>query len=376
MLIDGGLQRAKSEALQLAVDREDEVAPILSRADRLNVLYDAAQAVFPDAARSGRSREMGLEGQLDALLAGIVHAGEADKMRRHFAARIVAAELAVLIDPPQAERGDRIPRIRRHLALQIDKVACRFVELLLQLANLDAEQRGELAALRGGELNVPRNRPDRLHRRGDRQRVAAAVDDPAARRRNLEEARIARVTLALQELGFERLEIERAPSEEREACGERRKHEPRSPDREPDQPLGHRAHRDGATSLTRRGSGARMPRVEAAILSTRWARPQVLASSCNCPCSMSSSRARFCSRSRSENSFLALCCEVTSPSAQATRTARRRRFSFATARRARFEIGPLGKAPRCARPPEGWRSAPAGFFLSLAPRPVPHDRSA
>src|SRR4029077_14772434 len=126
----------------------------------------------------------------------------------------------------------RIRRIRRHLALQIDKVARGFVELLLQLACLQAEQRGELAALHCGELHVPGDRPDRLHRGGYGQRVAAAVDDPAARRGNLDEARIARLTLALQELGFERLKIERAASEQREACGERCKHEPRPPDRE------------------------------------------------------------------------------------------------------------------------------------------------
>ena len=34
-------------------------------------------------------------------------------------------------------------------------------------------------------------------------------------------ARVARVALALQELGVERLEIERAPAEQREARGER-----------------------------------------------------------------------------------------------------------------------------------------------------------
>ena len=51
---------------------------------------------------------MRLEGQLDAFLAGIVYAGEADEMRGDFSAGVVAAEFAMLIDAFQAERSDRV----------------------------------------------------------------------------------------------------------------------------------------------------------------------------------------------------------------------------------------------------------------------------
>jgi hypothetical protein len=241
------------------------------------------------------------------FLADVVHSGETDHVRGQLSAGVVAAEFAVLIDPLQAQRRDGIGRVGRDLALEVHEVARALVEPFLQGARVEAEQRGELPVLRHGELDVARDRPDRLDRRRDGERVATAVDDPAARRRDLDEARGARVALALEELGLHGLQVQRSRGEQGERGRDRREHEPRAPDREPDQPLGRGAHREDGTSLTRRASGARMPSAEAAMRSTRWCSPQVLASSWSCPCSMSSSRARSCSRSSSDTSFLALC---------------------------------------------------------------------
>ena len=43
-----------------------------------------------------------LLGELDALLAAVVDAGEPDHVRHHLARRVVAAELALLEDPRDA----------------------------------------------------------------------------------------------------------------------------------------------------------------------------------------------------------------------------------------------------------------------------------
>ena len=274
------------------------------------------------------------------------------------------------------------------LALEVDEVALGVGELALELARRHREQRGEPASLRRRRLDVLRDRPDRLHRRRDGERLAVAVEDPAAGRRHLEHAGVARLALLLQEIGLQRLQVDRRAGEHREGRQQR------------DQRRSARARPAGAPAsagwprsfllrprrrlgrvrplVTRRGSGARMPSVPVAIFSTRACRPQVLASSCSWPYSTSSARARACSRSSSVNSLRALCWEVTSPSAQATRTRRRRRFSFAT-RRARFgkcrsDAGIAGSACSCARPRAGSRCARAGWPRFRPPRRAPPCR--
>ena len=47
-----------------------------------------------------------VERQLDAFLAGILDAGEAETCGRHLAGRVVAAVFALLVDAGQVQRGD------------------------------------------------------------------------------------------------------------------------------------------------------------------------------------------------------------------------------------------------------------------------------
>src|SRR5688500_8926897 len=69
----------------------------------------------------------------------------------------------------------------------------------------------------------------------------------------------------------------------------------------------------------RLGSGKRICSCPVAIFSIRACVAQVLCSSCNCPHSSASCLANCCSFSSSTNSLRALCCEVTTLSAQAMR---------------------------------------------------------
>ncbi len=73
-----GLQRAVREALDLAVDRKGEVGAVLAGADRFDVLDDMAEAVADHAPAARLAAEGCLVRELDALLAGVVHAGKAD----------------------------------------------------------------------------------------------------------------------------------------------------------------------------------------------------------------------------------------------------------------------------------------------------------
>src|SRR5204863_7500876 len=78
VLDNGAFQGAVREALDLAVEREGEISSILCRADRLDVLDHAPEPVFEDAPATRYSAERVLMGELDALLAGVVDASEAD----------------------------------------------------------------------------------------------------------------------------------------------------------------------------------------------------------------------------------------------------------------------------------------------------------
>src|SRR5688500_2946794 len=69
----------------------------------------------------------------------------------------------------------------------------------------------------------------------------------------------------------------------------------------------------------RLGSGKRICSCPVAIFSIRACVAQVLCSSCNCPHSSASCLASCCSFSSPTNSLRALCCEVTTLSAQAIR---------------------------------------------------------
>ena len=347
-------------------------APSCAGADRLDVLDDAAEAVLDDAPAAGLAAEGGLVGELDALLAGVVDAGEADHVSGHFAARVVAPVFALLVDALQAERRDRVGGLGRHLALQVDEVARRVGELLVDLLRPRiASSAASFCFWPGAELDVARNRPDRLHRRRHRERVAVAIEDAAARRRHLDaranSARRPSPAGSRCAAPAGRASGRRAPRSRRAApistkrarhTGRRTRPALRLPGRV------HRAASPADDAHAARVGRAQAERARGDALDARSAAPR-------CSPRAAAGRTRRRARARGparararENSLRARCCEVTSPIAQATRTARRRRFSFATARRARFECW-VRKAPRCARPPGGWRCARADLLVGL-----------
>jgi hypothetical protein len=125
------------EVLDLVVDRQGNLAPVLGQADRLNVLDDVAAAVLHHPAGAGLARQLGLEGQLNALLALVINAGKAQHMGHHVATRVETTVLPLIMDARQFERRDPIRQLGRHLALEVDEILVAG-QLLVELADRQA----------------------------------------------------------------------------------------------------------------------------------------------------------------------------------------------------------------------------------------------
>ena len=112
-------------------------------------------------------------------------------------------------------------RVRVDPALEVDEF---LVGALRQLAHQvfvrEAERLGQFRqALRVLEQFL-RVAPDRLHRRGHRQRLAVAVGDHAARGRDRDLAQEARIALALVEIVVDHLQVDRARQQRQRAHAE------------------------------------------------------------------------------------------------------------------------------------------------------------
>jgi hypothetical protein len=106
MLRNRRFQFAISEILQLAVDRQREIAAFDRLADVRGVLDDAAEPILDHAPAAGLACEPILVRELDAFLPAIVHVRDADQMRSQIAGRIVAAVFALQRDSRQSQLHD------------------------------------------------------------------------------------------------------------------------------------------------------------------------------------------------------------------------------------------------------------------------------
>ena len=125
VLLDRRLQLAEGEVLQPRVDREREVAAGLRVADRGDVLDDVAAPVDDHATAAGASAEPRLLRELDAFLAGVVVAGEADDVPHHLAAGVVAAVLVLVVQPLDAQLERALGRVRRNPLREVHEVVGR-----------------------------------------------------------------------------------------------------------------------------------------------------------------------------------------------------------------------------------------------------------
>src|SRR4029079_12330788 len=147
-----------------------------------------------------------------------------------------------------------------------------------------------------------------------------------------EHAPVARLALRLQESRVEPLKEERARAERREAGDRQHEDEARAPALELQAQLRrallefHGMLRPGVTTTVVEASGSRMPSEPEASASIRWCVAHVLCSSVSCVHSSASFFAAACSFSSSLKRLRAWCCEVMTPSAQATTRTRSTRL--------------------------------------------------
>ena len=97
--------------------------PGRGRADALDVLDRAAEAVLDHALRAGLAAQPLVVGELEAFLADVVDAGEPEQVPGDLAARVVAPVLAQQVDARDAERADALGVVRTHVTHEIDELA-------------------------------------------------------------------------------------------------------------------------------------------------------------------------------------------------------------------------------------------------------------
>ena len=120
-------------------------------------------------------------GEFDALLADVVHAGVAEHVAGNLAQRIVTAVFALQRHTRHLERHDACDHVRRGMTLEVHELAgFVFRQQLREFARVHAEHSGQFRQPLPGLDQRRRMRPDRIHRRADRQRRAVAIENHAA----------------------------------------------------------------------------------------------------------------------------------------------------------------------------------------------------
>ena len=186
------------------------------------------QAVLDHALRAGLAAQPLVEGELEAFLADVVDACEAEQVAGDFARRVVAPVLAQQVHARDTERRGRARR---------RSDACGARDRRTRDRGLLVTRRASHCGSRSSAFGEPREflrrlrelggvRPDRVDRRAHRERLAVAVEDHAAIGRELRDAREARIALLLEEALVDHLQVDRA--RDQHAGRERKQREQRA----------------------------------------------------------------------------------------------------------------------------------------------------
>jgi hypothetical protein len=189
----------------------------MRRLGRADILDNLTTPILDDAAATCMTQQAALKSQLDALQAFVVNARKAHDVGSHVTGRVIAAVFLLLMHTRQLQGCNPVSRFRRHLALDVDKglVGRDFVVKLLRR---HVEQRCQLPLLLDRHRpRIPRNRPYRLHQRRHRQHVAIAIGNLAARGGNFDIAPITGITLFLQKVIINDLQIKPRPTSAKNA---------------------------------------------------------------------------------------------------------------------------------------------------------------
>ncbi len=170
-----------------------------------------------------------VERALDAFLADVVAAGEPEHLCHHLAAWVVAAILDADVHARDLEMLDPGRQIGGDLPAQIGEVALGGIDPSGQLARGHLEDLRQIVELLRRGVELLGDRRDRSRRRADGQRLAVAIEDPAAIGRHVDDAAVARRAFLLQELVGERLQIDGPAQHHHEPRTQHAEHDARAP---------------------------------------------------------------------------------------------------------------------------------------------------
>ena len=231
MLLERLLEITVGEVLHLRIQGERNILPFPRRMNAFDILHDIATPVLDDATRAVLAGQLAVESQFDALLAGILDAGESQHVRHHLARRVVAPVFVLLMNPRQFQRRHPVRQFRRQLALDVDEFAFG-TQPAIDLAHVHVEQGRQPARLCRRQLHIFRNCPDRAYRCGHRQHVAIAIGNAPSRSGNVDHPLEASTPLVAQKFVVEPLQIKRTHDQRKEGAQQHHQHETLPPKRQ------------------------------------------------------------------------------------------------------------------------------------------------
>ena len=267
-------QLAVRQVLQAQVDGQRQTLARLGVLGDLQIADQVAATILEHLTLTRHTGEPVFVGQLDAFTALVVDVGKADHVSRHFTGRVETTKFLDGIHPGNLQIGNRLALLWREPAHQVHELA-----FAVQLDALS--QRGRLYAQRGGQLRPALFGaqqflgigPQGGHGSGDGQRLAIAIGDEAAMRRNRDMPQAACITLILEKLLIEHVQVDDPPADRRDHGREQRQHQAEAPGIECAVETAH-----GATICTSAGSGMRICSCPVASASMRLCAVQVLCS--------------------------------------------------------------------------------------------------
>ncbi len=207
-----GFQAPIGQVLQAQVNTQAQIPARRGGGEALHILHDPAQAILQHPLAACGTMQPVIIGQFDPFLPTIIDIGKADHMSSHLPGRVITLILALQKNPGDVKGHHLLSEIRVDMAPQIDKFTLRTGhDALFQINGIHIQQAGQLWPLstsHDGSLWIG---PNGIHRRADRQRLTVAIANHPAVRRYGHRTQMAGVTLILQEILIDHLEIDRPP---------------------------------------------------------------------------------------------------------------------------------------------------------------------
>ena len=153
-------------------------------------------------------------------------------MRGDLACRVVATIFALQGDAGDTKTHDLLRLLGRQLTLEIDELFGGVEQALFEIALGHADDARQLLHLFGCSFHIGRARPHGLGGCADGQWLTVAVGDHAAMGGHFDDTSVTGITLLLQEVVVDTLQIDGTHQQTRHACKQEQEQQARTPCRE------------------------------------------------------------------------------------------------------------------------------------------------